>query len=223
MDSINFRKSKAIKFFSCIQINITPELEFFLKDLGVNIVEDLKLLEEKDWKNCSSILKMNFIEHKRLSKSVKMLNESSSFDPFIGAQLDINNVTKIPNNKPSNLNKQNTTTSKKKKVSSLGGNLQQITSFFQQNQSSKSKEDNILCLSSSNLFSSDNNDGIDGTTFAGVIESESWQVKRSDCDPLNELNKVLNPSLKYEKVAAPMCNDFEGIYGCYKLIGDDIS
>ena len=66
MDSTNFRKSTATKFFLHIQINITPELEIFLEDLGANIFEDLKLLEEKDWKNCSAIFKMNFIQQKRL-------------------------------------------------------------------------------------------------------------------------------------------------------------
>ena len=106
----HFRKQKVERFFLQIGISYGKGASLFFENLGVNVIEELKLLKEEDWDNvCNNIMvSMKVIQKRRLGMARQQLMATGEIDLSIGAPLP------IQDNSSCNEEKNNATVGRKK-------------------------------------------------------------------------------------------------------------
>ena len=80
----NNRKQKAETFFLRLRLGYGKMIKDYFEKLGVQHVEDLKHLEDDNWKHITNdILKLNFIQTKQLKTAIDMQERTGDVDPFL--------------------------------------------------------------------------------------------------------------------------------------------
>ena len=125
-----FRKQRVEMFFPRIGINYGKTASSFFTDLGVNVVEELKLLEEEDLDDiCNNIVvPIKVIQRGKLDKARQELMVTAEVDLSIGAPLPIQQNSSFNEEK----NQRTVGRNKRKKWLSheTVGNLPSVTTHF---------------------------------------------------------------------------------------------
>ena len=70
-------------FFENIGIEFQGDTVTEMNTLGVQIVEDIKVVPEESWIKIKGFLKLKYIAQMRLQKSLELLKESGAYNPFL--------------------------------------------------------------------------------------------------------------------------------------------
>ena len=216
----NTRQHSAETFFLRLRLGYGKMIKDYFEKLGVQHVEDLKHLEDDNWKHITNnILKLNNIQTKQLKKAVDMLERTGDVNPFLVEPLPLKTANE-QKCKSSPFQSGSPAGRKKLKAESMGGNLNKVASYFTSTRKSPSVEPIIIIDS--------DDGGVDGA-ISGLIEDNDWRKDRMDKDDMPNLKKLSDPAPGYEReqwrreciidsTLKPESDDFEDIYGYYAVL-----
>ena len=82
-------RSRLVKtFFTILNVKYVPELATYLDNVGAEIVEDLKNLDDSDWDEIKSIIRLKKLQERKLNAAIKYLN-LGEYDHKIAQSLPI--------------------------------------------------------------------------------------------------------------------------------------
>ena len=144
---LKFRNQRVENFFLQIGFDDEVHKHKYLNDLGVNIVEDLKLLEEYDWDTI--IDKRDFgtqklIQQSKLKRDWDVLNDTRNMNINLVSPILIkDNISEKSNDIKKIIKKK-----RKKKLSpTMGGDLVSISKYYPELEGQKRNDPIVIDLS----------------------------------------------------------------------------
>ena len=225
-------------FFTILNVKYVPELATYLDDVGAEIVEDLKNLDDSDWDEIKSILRLKKLQERKLNAAIKDLN-LEEYDHKIAPPLPKDAYNDNCGNMKKSNQEKATSSSFTHLDSMNGGNLPKIDKFLLGTK--KSLTSDVSSATNSSVDES-NSTG----TIRGLIEYPiaQWREHRSREDPAEYITS-LNDVAPYHKKRLwdlnlikdkkeiftradyinfiKKTNDIEDFLGLYQVLGNTFS
>ena len=66
-----------------------------MKDSGVTVTEELKLITDEEWNQLIRNLNLKIIQSRRLKNAIELLKSTGAYDPLIGSPIPINRTHQL--------------------------------------------------------------------------------------------------------------------------------